>query len=340
MIERIVKENDVIILGNFNDYSHEIIQEKVAGLHCKIIGGWNFQKKDDSNKRTDDFLLAESVKDMKKKLTDEKPDTALIFIKSEILDAISDEKKREVTEQVVNDINGLEEFGTIKKIVFISFTIDVLTVRRIYKTLHESAIKPYFITGFHAAYLGANPELIMWNQSDIDPDLDQELRDEHITSGKFLDVGTGSGRQAIWLHKKGFDVTGIDIVPYAFAKAQLTEPGIRFMEDNILHTQLEDTYDYIFDRGCYHSIDPGKRMHYFQQIYKLLNKKGLLFMKCRSNDISTDPEGYHNAMPYCISEDMYIPEKYFRVKKVRPAEYLSSTNDSLFNALFFVIEKI
>ncbi|GMQ56221.1 hypothetical protein AN1V17_06140 [Vallitalea sediminicola] len=340
MIEQIVKENDVIILGNFNDYSHKIIQKKISDLNCKIIGGWNYKTQDKNNIRTDDFLLAESVNDMKSILTYEKPDTALMFIESDILDDISDMKKLEATEQIIKDICHLEKIETIRKIVFISFNIDILTVKRIYKTLHQSTITPYFITSFHAAYLGANPEVIMWNQLEIDPDLDEELRNEHINTGKFLDVGTGSGRQAIWLHRKGFDVTGIDIVPYAFSKVQLTEPKIHFMEDNILHTKLEDTYDYIFDRGCYHSIDPSERMNYFEQIYKLLKKNGLLFMKCRSNDISTDPSGYHNAMPHCISDDMYIPEKYFRIKKVKPAEYLSSTNESLFNALFFVIEKI
>lgn len=339
MIEEIVKENDVIILGNFNDYSHKIIQDKISNLNCRIIGGWNYQEQEKSD-RTNDFLFADSVVDMKKILTGEKPNTAIIFIKSEILDAISNSMIQVVTEEILRDIRELNKIGTIDKIIFLSFNIDILTVRSIYKELHNTKITPHFITGFHAAYLGANPEMILWNQLDIDPDLDEELRSENITSGKFLDVGTGSGRQAIWLHKKGFNVTGIDLVPYAFSSAQINEPGIHFLEDNILQTKLEDTYDYIFDRGCYHSIDPSERNLYFQQINKLLNKNGLLFMKCRSTDISKDIDGYHNAMPYCISKDMHIPEEYFQVKKVKPTEYLSSSNKSLFNALFFVIKKI
>ncbi|RKD30236.1 class I SAM-dependent methyltransferase [Lacrimispora algidixylanolytica] len=339
MIEQIVKENDVIILGNFNNYSHEIIQNKIVDLDCRIIGGWNFQEQEEAVS-TNDFLFADSVVDMKNKLTGQKPNTALIFIKSAILDAINNSMIQEVTEEILTDIRDLGKIETIDKIIFLSFNIDILTVRSIYKEIHNTKMTPYFITGFHAAYLGANPEVIMWNQLEIDPDLDEELRSENITSGKFLDVGTGSGRQAIWLHKRGFNVTGIDLVPYAFSSAQINEPGIRFQEDNILHTKLEDTYDYIFDRGCYHSIDPSERNLYFEQINKLLNKDGLLFMKCRSTDISTDTEGYHNAMPYCISKDMYIPEEHFQVKKVRPAEYLSSSNKSLFNALFFVIKKI
>lgn len=339
MIEQIIKENDVIILGNFNNYSHEIIQKKIANMNCNIVGGWNFEDEDDDVKASD-FVISESLANLINKFTEVKPNTAILFIKSEILDAISDSMIKQVTDAILRDIKELYRIGTIEKVVFISFNIDILTVRSIYKELHDTKMKPYFITGFHAAYLGANPEVIRWNQLEIDPDLDEELRSENITSGKFLDVGTGSGRQAICLHRRGFNVTGIDLVPYAFSTAQINEPGIRFLEDNILHTKLEDTYDYIFDRGCYHSIDPSERILYFEQINKLLNKNGLLFMKCRSTDISTDPEGYHNAMPYCISKDMYIPEEYFRVKKVRPAEYLSSSNESLFNALFFVIEKI
>lgn len=340
MIEQILKENDVIILGNFNDYSYEMIQKKITDLDCKIIGGWNYEKQENSNINTNDILLAESIGDMKKKLTDEKPNAALIFMKSEILEDISDSAKLETTEQIIKDISELEKLETIEKLVFISFTIDVLTVRRICKTLRQTGITPYFVTGFLAAYLEANPELILWNHLEIDSDLDEELRNEHITSGKFLDVGTGSGRQAIWLYKKGFDVTGIDLVPYAYSQAELNEPGIRFMEDNILQTKLTETFDYIFDRGCYHSIDPSERMLYFEQIHKLLNKKGLLFMKCRSADPSENPLGYDKAMPYCISKDLDIPKNCFRVKKVKPTEYLSTTNEPIFNALFFVIEKI
>jgi len=339
LIEKIIKENDRIILGDFTSYSLEVIQNNLADLNCKILGGWNFQNQKNNNIVVDDYLFFDSITDIKEKLINEKPNTAVIFMKSEILDNIGELIKLEIAEKVIEEITNLKMVETIEKLIFISFNIDVLTVRRLYKELFGTKITPYFITGFQAAYLGANPDVITWNQLEIDSDLDRELQDEHICNGKFLDVGTGSGRQAIYLYKRGFDVTGIDIVPYAFSGAKINEPGIRFLEDDILHTKLTDTYDYIFDRGCFHSIKPSERILYFEQINKLLKMNGLLFMKCRSTDISREPTGYHNAMPYCLSEDMYIPEEHFRVKKVRAADYLSSTNSSLFNALFFVIEK-
>ena len=334
-----MKEKDRIILGNFNSYSLDVIQNKAVKLNCKILGGWNFENQKNDTIKLEDFLLLDSTADITEKLVNEKPNTAVVFMKSEILDGIGESIKPEIAEKVIEEITNLKMVETIEKIIFISFNIDVLTVRRLYKELFGTKITPYFITGFHAAYLGADPDVIAWNQLEIDPDLDKELRDEHICNGKFLDVGTGSGRQAICLYKRGFDVTGIDIVPYAFSNAKINEPGIRFLEDDILHTKLTDIYDYIFDRGCFHSIKPSERILYFEQIYKLLKKGGLLFMKCRSTDISRESTGYHNEMPYCLSEDMYIPEEYFRIKKVRTADYLSSTNASLFNALFFVIEK-
>jgi methylase of polypeptide subunit release factors len=48
-----------------------------------------------------------------------------------------------------------------------------------------------------------------WYNEKLDSDLEEELHRRKITNGKFLDLGTGPGTQAIWLAKKGFKVIGI-----------------------------------------------------------------------------------------------------------------------------------
>tara|TARA_B100000315_G_scaffold53176_1_gene47497 strand:- start:274 stop:600 length:327 start_codon:yes stop_codon:yes gene_type:complete len=50
-----------------------------------------------------------------------------------------------------------------------------------------------------------------WYYPELDPDLETALSTRNITTGTFLDLGTGPGRQAIELAKKGFSVTGTDI---------------------------------------------------------------------------------------------------------------------------------
>ena len=56
-------------------------------------------------------------------------------------------------------------------------------------------------------------EELPWYEEKIDLDLDDAI--QIIKNGKFLDLGTGPGTQAVELSKKGFDVTGSDISPTA-----------------------------------------------------------------------------------------------------------------------------
>ena len=50
-----------------------------------------------------------------------------------------------------------------------------------------------------------------WYNENLDFDLENELNQRNITKGKFLDLGTGPGTQAIWLAKRGFKVIGSDL---------------------------------------------------------------------------------------------------------------------------------
>jgi SAM-dependent methyltransferase len=70
----------------------------------------------------------------------------------------------------------------------------------------------------------------------------------------FLDLGCGKGRHAIHLHKKGFDVTGIDLSPenIAFAKLELEQqainaPKIRFEVKDMRQIDAKETFDFVLN---------------------------------------------------------------------------------------------
>ena len=48
----------------------------------------------------------------------------------------------------------------------------------------------------------------------------KRIRSQNITSGKFLDLSTGPGRQATLLAKRGFRVIGSDLSEAAIRKAR------------------------------------------------------------------------------------------------------------------------
>lgn len=176
-----------------------------------------------------------------------------------------------------------------------------------------------------------------WYNENLDIDLDAELEKRKINKGKFLDLGTGPGTQAIKLYGKGFHVTASDISKTAIEKAnELYNNNIKkidFIVDDILSSNfMENEFDYIFDRGCFHVISINNRKQYIIEIKRILKDNGILFLKCFSNKEQGD------YGPYRFSEDD-IKEIFgngFRIQNIKETVYQGTLNP-LPKALFVVM---
>jgi SAM-dependent methyltransferase len=120
-----------------------------------------------------------------------------------------------------------------------------------------------------------------WYNKNLDDDLREQLQRINITKGRFLDLGTGPATQAIELSKLGFQVTATDISKNAIIRAKRMSNDIEFIVDDIVDSKLkeEDSFDYIFDRGCFHVLEPTSRQKYVNQVSQILRDEGLLFLK-------------------------------------------------------------
>jgi SAM-dependent methyltransferase len=132
-------------------------------------------------------------------------------------------------------------------------------------------------------YSDMDVEDMPWYLPDLDPDLKEALSKYQVSSGSFLDIGTGPGTQAIALSKMGFEVTGVDISAKAIEKAQKLNEDVIFLQDDILNTRINQKFNSIFDRGCFHIIEENKRPVYISEILKLLTPEGMFFLKCFSD---------------------------------------------------------
>jgi len=76
--------------------------------------------------------------------------------------------------------------------------------------------------------------------------------------GRAIVFGCGSGTNAIYLAKKGFDVIGVDVSPTALviAAKKASEAGVEveWMLADVVTLPKLPAVDLIFDRGCYHHI--------------------------------------------------------------------------------------
>ncbi len=177
-----------------------------------------------------------------------------------------------------------------------------------------------------------------WYYKDLDVDLNIELEKRHINKGKFLDLGTGPGTQAIKLYEKGFQVTASDISETAIKKDNdlynTDIQKINFVVDDILKSNFkENEFDYIFDRGCFHVLSINDRKKYIIEIKRILNYDGALFLKCFS---VKEPGDYG---PYRFSEDeLKDIFQDFEILNIRETVYEGTLNP-LPKALFAVAIK-
>lgn len=139
-------------------------------------------------------------------------------------------------------------------------------------------------------------EELPWYNPKLDRDIEKALGEFKITKGTALDIGSGPGTQAIELAKRGFKVTALDISETATEKAEAlaTEVGVKieFIVGDILKIKLEETFNLVVDRGCFHIILPAKRPDYVKIVSGLLKARGRLFLKAFSHKEPPGPGPY------------------------------------------------
>ncbi len=153
-----------------------------------------------------------------------------------------------------------------------------------------------------------------------------------------MDLGTGPGTQAIQLAKQGFDVTATDLSENAILKAKNLSNKVNFVKDDFMNSKLQDNeFNFIFDRGCFHVFDIPQRATYVEQIKRILNKNGILFLKCMSIDEKDLPA---DKGPHRLSkqEIRYVFSNDFEIETIRDT-FFTGTINPLPKALFAVLKK-
>ncbi len=189
------------------------------------------------------------------------------------------------------------------------------------------------MTEWDSVYAG-DVRSLPWYSEALDEDVRRALSSRRIRKGIFLDIGTGPGTQAAALSARGFTVLGTDVSPKAVQKARRRFPRVMFIVDDITATRLMGSFDFILDRGCLHSLEPGQRSSYVRNISSLLRPGGLLFLKT----FSKREKGWTG--PYRFSPEMVrrLFSKGFVAESVAETVF-SGTLDHQPRALFAVLRK-
>jgi SAM-dependent methyltransferase len=96
--------------------------------------------------------------------------------------------------------------------------------------------------------------------------IDREERERQPPHGRALDLGCGSGIWSVELAQRGWQVTGIDVVPKAVraARERARQAGVKatFEEGDVTELRaagVGSDFDFVLDFGTVHGLTPEQR---------------------------------------------------------------------------------
>jgi SAM-dependent methyltransferase len=139
-----------------------------------------------------------------------------------------------------------------------------------------------------------------WDSGRVPSELVELVEGEGaLPAGRALDIGCGTGTQAVYLAGQGWAVTGIDAVekPLRAARARAGASGvsvdwIRGSVARLANLGLTPGYELLFDRGCFHGLNAEEQASYASGVTQLAAPGAtLLMMSFARNDVRVGPAG-------------------------------------------------
>ena len=134
---------------------------------------------------------------------------------------------------------------------------------------------------FQEAYQGKPP----WDIGKPQPAF-VDAADEIV--GSVLDVGCGTGENALFLAARGHEVTGIDYLeqPIAQARRKAQQRGLSatfLVKDALSLDEIAQVFDSVIDCGLFHVFSDEDRKRYVAGLASVVKPGGRLFILCFSD---------------------------------------------------------
>jgi cyclopropane fatty-acyl-phospholipid synthase-like methyltransferase len=134
-------------------------------------------------------------------------------------------------------------------------------------------------------YLFGTP---LWDTGITPPEVVELIEGGQIAPGRALDIGCGTGTNAIYLARHGFEAVGVDVAWLATRrarrKARQAGVAVTFYSGDILKLgtphgpPLGGPFDLALDIGCFHSVATSHRPAYAAMLHRVLQVGGLYML--------------------------------------------------------------
>ncbi|HTW41525.1 MAG TPA: methyltransferase domain-containing protein [Solirubrobacteraceae bacterium] len=142
---------------------------------------------------------------------------------------------------------------------------------------------------------------VPWDTGEVPPELTALVDGENaLPAGSALDIGCGTGTQAVYLASHGWQVSAIDVIeqPLRRARERAAAAGVDIEWIKADVTQLKDLglaparFTLVFDRGCYHGLNSRERAAYVTAVTQQAAPGAtLLMMAFARNRVPVGPSG-------------------------------------------------
>ena len=160
-----------------------------------------------------------------------------------------------------------------------------------------------------------------WDVGRPQPAFVELVKTGELNRGNVLDVGCGTGENALYLAEKEFPVTGVDLTNRAIAaaRAKAAERRLRvdFREGNALSLDFkEGVFDNVIDSGLFHTFPDDDRPVYAREVARVLARGGKYFMLCFSEK---EPTNWGGPRRVTRNEIEATFSSFFKINYIREA---------------------
>lgn len=158
---------------------------------------------------------------------------------------------------------------------------------------------------------------------------DYELSPQKVAGGRVLEIGCGTGTNAIYLAEQGFQVKAVDVAPLAIdqanEKAKAAGVDVDFGVVDLLAADAAEKltggepFSFIFDRGVYHCLR-RENLDEFLTTMKGLAAPGAIYALLAGN--ANDPDAKEGGPPQVHAHELALElQPLFELVELRECRF-------------------